>query len=76
METGLKERDLPFTFRRLHCMGKCHIGPTMKISHGGPFIMGAQANDAPKILDLLAAADFDALAKAFPVTERQKNIED
>ncbi|MFT6581145.1 MAG: (2Fe-2S) ferredoxin domain-containing protein [Alphaproteobacteria bacterium] len=75
LETGLKERNLPFTFRRLHCMGKCHIGPTMKISHGGPFVMGAQADDAPKILDLLANAEFDALAEAFPITERQKKIE-
>jgi len=38
--------------------------------------MGAQADDAPRILKLLADADFDALAKAFPITERQRNIED
>jgi NADH:ubiquinone oxidoreductase subunit E len=76
LEAGLKARDLPYTFRRLHCMGKCHIGPTMKISHGGPFIMGAQDSDVPQILDWLADTDFEALAAAFPLPAKDINIED
>ncbi|MBT5107485.1 MAG: (2Fe-2S) ferredoxin domain-containing protein [Rhodospirillaceae bacterium] len=75
LEAGLKARDLPYTFRRMHCMGKCHIGPTLKISHGGPFVMGAQEADAPRILDWLADKNFDALAEAFPLPKADKNID-
>lgn len=75
LEAGFKDRDIALGFRRLHCMGKCHIGPTMKISHGGPFIMGAQEGDAGRILDGLEAEDFDGLAVDFPLPAADKNIE-
>lgn len=76
LEAGIAERGLPLTFRRLHCMGKCHIGPTVKLSHGGPFIMGAKASDVPQILDWLEAEDFEALKKAFPLPKTSINLED
>ncbi len=76
LEAGIAERGLALTFKRLHCMGKCHIGPTVKLSHGGPFVMGAQASDVPQILDWLEAEDFDALAAAFPLPKTELNLED
>lgn len=76
LEAGIAERGLPYEFNRLHCMGKCHIGPTMRISPGGSFIMGAQACDVPRILDLLQAEDLDGLATAYPLPEQDTNIED
>jgi len=75
LENGISERNLPYTFNRLHCMGKCHIGPTMRLSPGGAFIMGAQAADVPRILDFLQAEDLDGLAAAFPLMEEDRNIE-
>ncbi len=76
LEAGITERQLPYEFNRLHCMGKCHIGPTMRISPGGAFIMGAQESDVPRILDLLQAGDIDELAIAFPLPEQDRNLED
>lgn len=75
LEAGIAERGLPIELKRLHCMGKCHIGPTAKLSHGGPFIMGAKADDVPQILDLLEAEDFDALKAAFPLPKIEINLE-
>jgi len=76
LEAGIAERGLPLTFKRLHCMGKCHIGPTVKLSHGGPFIMGAKESDVPQILDLLEAEDFEALKAAFPLPKSSINLEE
>lgn len=70
IEKGLKDRCLPFEFQALHCMGKCHLGPTMRLIPAGPFIMGAKEDDAAHILDLLADGKFDQLADEFPLTEQ------
>ncbi|MDD9906192.1 MAG: (2Fe-2S) ferredoxin domain-containing protein [Rhodospirillaceae bacterium] len=76
LEAGIAERGLPLTLRRLHCMGKCHIGPTVKLSHGGPFVMGAKDTDVPQILDWLEAEDWDALKEAFPLPKVDINLEE
>ena len=67
---------MPLTLRRLHCMGKCHIGPTVKLSHGGPFVMGAKANEVPQILDWIEAEDCKALQEAFPLSKVNINLEE
>lgn len=76
LEAGIAERGLPYDFNRLHCMGKCHIGPTMRISPGGSFIMGAQESDVPRILNMLQAGDLDGLANAYPLPEQDRNLDD
>lgn len=75
LEAGIAERGLPLDFKRLHCMGKCHIGPTVKLSHGGPFIMGAKASDVPQILDWLEEENYEALKAAFPLPKVDLNLE-
>ena len=66
LERQWPERNLPFELETVHCMGKCHIGPTMKLIPGGPFIMGAQSKeDVTRILDLLEAGDFDRAAEEY-----------
>lgn len=67
LESGIKDRALAYDLVRTHCMGKCHIGPTMRIVPGGPFVMGAAASDVPHILDRLAAGEIAELAGEFPV---------
>ncbi|WP_420546972.1 hypothetical protein [Curvivirga sp.] len=69
LEQGLKDMKLPYEFQRLHCMGKCHLGPTMRLSPGGPFIMGAKLSDVAHILNLLKDGNFDQLAQEFPLKE-------
>ncbi len=60
------ERNLPFDLETVHCMGKCHIGPTMKLIPGGPFILGAQTKeDVTRILDLLETGDADRAAEEY-----------
>ena len=57
LQAGIAERGIALKFKRLHCMGKCHIGPTMRIWPGGPFVMGAKATDVPEFLDRLEAGE-------------------
>jgi hypothetical protein len=54
-------------------MGKCHLGPTMRILPNGPFIMAAQEADVPQILDLLEKDDLNGLANAFPLPLQDSN---
>lgn len=63
-------RTLPdMTLKPVHCLGRCHLGPTIRLSPRGPFLLGAQAEDVPFILDRLAAGDIAALQAAFPDPE-------
>lgn len=76
LQAGIAERGLALALKRLHCMGKCHIGPTMRIWPGGPFVMGAAISDVPEILDRLEAGEWDALAARFPLPKDDLNLED
>ncbi|MBP5857627.1 (2Fe-2S) ferredoxin domain-containing protein [Marivibrio halodurans] len=63
-------RALPdMTLKPVHCLGRCHLGPTLRLSPRGPFLLGAQAEDVPFIVDRLAAGDIAALQAAFPDPE-------
>ena len=61
------ERNMPFAFETVHCMGKCHIGPTLRLVPAGPFLMGAKTKeDVTRILDLLEAGDIETAAQEYP----------
>ena len=62
------DRNMPFAFETVHCMGKCHIGPTLRLVPAGPFLMGVRtAEDVTRVLDLLEAGDIEKAAEEFPV---------
>ncbi len=62
------ERSMAFEFETVHCMGKCHIGPTLRLVPAGPFLMGVKTKeDVTRILDLLEAGDIEQAAAEFPV---------
>ena len=62
------DRTMPFEFETVHCMGKCHIGPTLRLVPAGPFLMGVKTKeDVTRILDLLEAGDIEQAAAEFPV---------
>lgn len=69
LRAGIAERNIPLEFEPLHCMGKCHIGPTMRLAPGGPFFMGTSVEDVPHVLDMLEAGKYDELADEFPLAE-------
>ena len=61
-------RAMPLELETVHCMGKCHIGPTLKLIPGGPFIMGPKSKqDVDRILDLLEAGEYEQAAAEFPL---------
>ena len=62
----LAERGNFLSLDPVHCMGKCHAGPTLKLLPGGPFLLGAQVADVGRLLDLLEAEAYDEAAAAFP----------
>lgn len=62
------ERTMPFEFETVHCMGKCHIGPTLRLVPAGPFLMGVKTGeDVKRLLDLLEAGEIDRAAEEFPL---------
>ena len=67
LKTGIELRRLPWNIELVHCMGKCHLGPTMKVLPDGCYIMGASETDVPRILDLLEIGDIKTIAEAFPM---------
>ena len=61
------DRSMPFEYETVHCMGKCHIGPTLRLVPAGPFLMGVKtAEDVTRVLDLLEAGDIEKAAEEFP----------
>ncbi len=66
LEQAIEQRNLPLKFEKVHCMGRCHLGPTLKLLPGGPFLLGAQPEDVDRLLDMLEAGDIDAATAAFP----------
>lgn len=73
LEAGIASRGLSWQIEKVHCMGKCHLGPTMRILPNGSFITGAQEADVPRILDLLENDDLNGLANAFPLPVQDSN---
>ena len=50
-------------------MGKCHLGPTLRLLPNGPYIMGVQERDLTYVLDMLEENAVNALASAFPLPD-------
>lgn len=71
LKAGFAERGIELKLDTVHCMGKCHLGPTMQLLPFGPYIMGATAKDAPEILDLLEKNQYERLAARFPLPEEE-----
>lgn len=60
-------RNMPFAFETVHCMGKCHIGPTLRLVPAGPFLMGVKSkDDVTRVLNLLEAGEIEQAAEEFP----------
>jgi len=70
LETELSRRNLDWHLEKVHCMGKCHLGPTMRVLPNGPFVMGIQKEDIPRVLELLERGKINELAAAFPLPKK------
>ena len=69
LKKAIEAQDLPITLETVHCMSKCHLGPTLRILPNGPYIMGCQEIDVPEILETLKKGNITGLAKQFPLLE-------
>ncbi len=65
LQEEIAKRGDFITLETVHCLGKCHIGPTLKLLPYGPFLQGAQAADAACIADLLHTESYDTLEGKF-----------
>jgi len=75
LTAGIEARGLPFTTEHVHCMGKCHIGPTVRMLPEGPWIMGMQEADVPRALELLEESKVEELAAEFPLPADDRDAE-
>jgi len=54
------------TIQKVHCLGRCHLGPALRLSPRGPHLVGVAPSDAHWVLDRIAAGDIAALVAAYP----------
>lgn len=66
LRNELEKRGDFIQMETVHCLGRCHIGPTIKLLPGGPFLQGARPDQAAELMDLLETEDYDTAAKTFP----------
>ncbi len=70
VEAALREKlpaHLPhMRLETVHCLGRCHLGPTVRLSPAGPFLLGVQPDDVDRLLALLAAGDIETAMRTFP----------
>lgn len=38
LEQAIEERGLPLTLERFECLGRCNMGPNVKLAPGGAFL--------------------------------------
>ena len=55
LEAGVRTRRIDVAVERIHCLNKCHDGPSMRYAPGGSFLLGVRHDDLPAILDELEA---------------------
>jgi len=51
IEQGIVERGIALKIERIHCLGHCQKGPTMRLAPGGKFYLGNKDTEAETILD-------------------------
>ncbi|MEQ8603440.1 MAG: (2Fe-2S) ferredoxin domain-containing protein [Marivibrio sp.] len=52
--------------QKVHCLGRCHLGPALRLSPRGPHLVGVAPSDAQWVLDRIAVGDVAALVAAYP----------
>lgn len=68
LKKAIAENDDFIKLELVHCMGRCHMGPTLKLVPAGPFLQGVQAQDVPHLIRMLKAGNVAGLIEAFPAT--------
>lgn len=53
----------------VHCLGRCHMGPTVKLTPAGPFLQEVKAEDVPRLIKMLKTGDVAAMEAAFPTRD-------
>ena len=66
LEQGIRERGIDIEFRALECLGFCQRGPSIMLDPGNSYLLHAQPEDVPEILDLVEkfVADVEAVREA------------
>ena len=67
LQAGVIKRSLNCQIETVHCMSKCHLGPTMKVLPNAGYIMGVKLRDVPQVLDLLEQNGIERLIALFPL---------
>lgn len=66
----LADAGVEMRIEPVHCLGRCHLGPALKLLPRGPFLLGVTPDDAGKLARLLheggQSGDYAALLAAFP----------
>lgn len=56
LEQAVAERNLPLRVERFNCLGKCELGPNLKLSPGGSFYHGVSPESIPELLDEISTS--------------------
>jgi len=59
-------RDMKLELKPVHCLGRCHLGPTLRLVPGGQFLVGAsKPGDGHRIVELVDREDYETLNAEF-----------
>lgn len=60
------KRDMKLELKQVHCLGRCHLGPTLRLVPGGQFLVGAsKPGDGRRIVELVDREDYETLNAEF-----------
>jgi len=56
------KHDMNLKLKPVHCLGRCHLGPTLRLVPGGKFLIGAsKPGDGKRIVELVSREDYETL---------------
>ena len=74
LSVALAENGDFLTLERVHCLGRCHMGPTVKLMPGGPFLQYISEDRVGDLVALLKSQDYAGAELAFPSTPNRGDL--
>lgn len=66
LQEAWAQHDMTLELKPVHCLGRCHLGPTLRLVPGGQFLVGAsKPGDARRIVELVEREDYETLNAEF-----------
>ena len=69
VEEAMADQGLTLKLERVHCMGRCHLGPALRLVPAGPYFLGLSPQEGKRLVRMLAEGQVEEARRAFPEPE-------